>query len=51
MKSPQITRRRLYLETMSDVLSNADNITLIDKSLDNLLPIKELGAKVLKAAQ
>ena len=51
VKSPQITRRRLYLETMSDVLSNADNITLIDKSLDNLLPIKELGAKVLKAAQ
>lgn len=47
VKSPQITRRRLYLETMGDVLSNADNITVVDKSLDNLLPIKELHSKVL----
>lgn len=45
-KNPQITRQRLYLETIGDVLQNADTITIIDKSLENLIPIKDLGKKL-----
>lgn len=44
-KSPRVTRERLYLETMSAVLENAENITIIDKSVQNLIPIKDLGKK------
>lgn len=46
IKSPQVTRQRLYLETMSDILTNTENITIIDKSLENLIPIKEFGSKL-----
>ncbi len=41
-KSPTITRERLYLEMMDEVLSSAKP-TLIDSELDNMLPIKDLN--------
>lgn len=41
-KAPKITRDRLYLETMEEVFSQKENTTLIDKNLDNVLPIKKL---------
>jgi len=42
--SEDITARRLYIETMEDILSQADagTLTLIDKELDNFLPISDL---------
>ncbi|UTY25788.1 FtsH protease activity modulator HflK [Treponema denticola] len=43
VKAPDITRRRLYLETLDAIFKNNENITLIDKNLKNLLPLKELN--------
>lgn len=42
VKAPDVTRRRLYLETIGDVLSNTDKLTIIDKNLKNFLPLKAL---------
>ena len=43
VKAPDITRRRLYLETLDSIFKNNENITLIDKNLKNFLPLKELN--------
>ncbi|HUX36920.1 MAG TPA: FtsH protease activity modulator HflK [Rectinemataceae bacterium] len=42
-KAPEITRQRLYYETMEAIFKDAKNVELIDKSLQNFLPIKNLG--------
>ena len=44
-KSPQITKERLYLETMEHVFSAKQNPLLIDGKLTNVLPIKNLDGK------
>ena len=41
-KSPEVTRDRMYLETMETVLASKENSTLIDGELDNVLPVKTL---------
>ena len=40
-KSPDITAKRLYIETMEKVLSG--ELTVVDKSLENFLPIMNLN--------
>ena len=40
-KSPDITSKRLYIETMEQVLSG--ELTVVDKSLENFLPIMNLN--------
>lgn len=42
-KSSVITRERLYLETMETIFKAQQNNTLIDKNLDNMLPIKNIS--------
>lgn len=43
-KAPAVTRERLYLEAMEEVLTSAKTgSTLIDKELDNVLPLKNLS--------
>ncbi len=42
-KAPEITRERLYLETMDEIFENRKGTTLIDKNLENVLPLKNLG--------
>ncbi|NLM00202.1 MAG: FtsH protease activity modulator HflK [Treponema sp.] len=42
-KSSGITRERLYLETMETIFKSQKNSTLIDKNLDNMLPVKNLS--------
>lgn len=42
MESKDVTQRRLYLETMEDILSGG-NVTIIDKSLENFLPLQDLS--------
>ncbi len=42
-KAPEITRQRLYYETMEEIFKDSKNVELIDKSLQNFLPIKNLG--------
>lgn len=45
-KNKEITRERLYIETMEDVLTSDDSITLIDSNLENMLPVKAIGGSV-----
>lgn len=41
-KAPDITKRRLYLETLDTIFSNTDKVLFIDKNLKNFLPLKDL---------
>ena len=41
-KSPTITKRRLYLETLGEVFENGEKLTIVDKNLKNFLPFKDL---------
>ena len=45
IKAPEITRTRLYLETMGDVLPDMGPKIIIDDSMKQLLPILPLSAK------
>ena len=45
-KNKEITRERLYIETMEDVLTSDGSITLIDGNLENMLPVKAIGGSV-----
>lgn len=40
---PNTTRTRLYLETLREVLSNTENLQLIDKDLAGVLPLLNLN--------
>lgn len=44
-KAPDITRRRLYIETMEKVLESASELTIVDKNLKGVMPIYPMGAK------
>ena len=44
-KSPQITKDRLYIETMKKVLSKVPNKIIIDAQLENFLPLLNLQKK------
>ncbi len=51
-KAPEVTRRRLYLETMAEVLSKVPNKIIIDEDIKGLLPMLNLGeADVLKGGR
>jgi len=41
-KAPKVTRERIYLETMQQVYSAKENQTLIDNTLDNIIPVNNL---------
>jgi len=41
-KAPQITRQRMYLEAMQDVLSAVKDKTIVDADLDQLFPLLSL---------
>jgi membrane protease subunit HflK len=45
-KAPEVTRKRLYLETMQDVLGNTAGTTIVDKKLGNVLPVKNLTSGI-----
>jgi modulator of FtsH protease HflK len=45
IKAPEITRTRLYLETMGEVLPQTGQKIIIDDSLRQLLPILPLSGK------
>jgi modulator of FtsH protease HflK len=48
VKAPEITRTRLYLETMGDVLPATGEKIIIDDAMRNLLPILPLNPKPLE---
>ena len=41
-RNPDVTRSRLYFEMFEDVFMNADGTDLIDRNLDNFIPLKNL---------
>ena len=42
-KSPEVTKQRLYLEAMEEVLGQVGNKTIIDESVNQMLPILNLN--------
>lgn len=44
-RSPKVTKDRIYLETMNEIFGADTKPVLIDGKLDNVLPVKNLGAK------
>jgi len=42
-KAPEVTRRRLYFEAMEEILANVGDKTIIDDSLDGVLPLLNLN--------
>ncbi|MDW7760906.1 MAG: FtsH protease activity modulator HflK [Acidobacteriota bacterium] len=47
-KAPVVTRKRLYLEALNDVLSTIDRKIIFDQSQKNILPLLNLGEEVKK---
>jgi membrane protease subunit HflK len=48
-QAPEVTRQRLYLETMQTVLSGMENMTILDADLQNgVLPLMHLDQGVVK---
>ncbi len=45
-RSPEVTRRRIYLETMSRMYSNVQRKVILDKDLKNVLPLLNLDREV-----
>lgn len=43
LKAPEITKKRLYIETMEDVLGKVDKTVLDSESMGSLLPLLNLG--------
>ena len=43
IKAPEVTKKRLYLETMERVLPKLDNKIILDEKGNNILPLLNLG--------
>lgn len=44
-RAPVVTRKRMYYETLSEIFTEGSNTDLIDKGLENFLPLKNIGAE------
>ena len=44
----EVTRQRLYLEAMEDILPRVDHVYVMDKSQQNILPLFDLTRKITK---
>ncbi len=49
--APEVTRRRIYLETMGRILPQMGRKIVVDESLEGLLPLLELGPTAGAAAR
>lgn len=45
LKAPEVTRQRLYLETLAETLPHIDRIIVIDKEIQGILPLLNLNPK------
>lgn len=45
LRAPEVTRRRLYLETLAEVLPRVKRIWIVDQRFGNVLPLLQLGAE------
>jgi len=48
LKAPEITKTRIYLETMEDVLKTVDHKIITEKEIMGMLPLYDLSAKGVK---
>lgn len=51
IKAPEVTRRRLYLETMGRALPRIQSKIILDGDADQVLPLLKLGEKMGEALQ
>ncbi|MBB5187876.1 membrane protease subunit HflK [Zhongshania antarctica] len=42
-KAPEVTRRRIYIETMQEIMPNIQNKILVDDDMSGLLPLLNIG--------
>jgi len=49
-KAPDVTRTRMYIETMQDVLPNVDSVYVIDKDQQSPIPLLNIGSTPALAA-
>ncbi len=47
-KAPSVTRKRLYLEALNDILPTLNKKIIVDENLKNLVPLLNLGEEVKK---
>ncbi len=47
-RAPEVTRRRIYLETMGQIYPNVERKILMDSSLEGILPLLQLGGAEVK---
>jgi membrane protease subunit HflK len=45
-RSPEVTRQRLYYEMIEEVFKDDEGMTIIDRNLDNFLPMMNLQGAV-----
>jgi len=50
-RAPEVTRQRLYYEMIEEVFMNEESMTVIDRNLNNFLPMMSIGGVVGSAAQ
>jgi membrane protease subunit HflK len=50
-KAPEVTRRRIYIETMQDVMPNIKSKIIIDEQARSVLPLLNLGSNPLGSKQ
>jgi membrane protease subunit HflK len=50
LKAPEVTRARIYLETLGDVLPQARQQIIVDDTVQQIMPMLPLNAKILEAA-
>ena len=50
LKAPDVTRARIYLETLGDVLPQARQQIIVDDTVQQIMPMLPLNAKILEAA-
>ncbi len=50
-KAPEVTRTRMYLETMTDVLPKIESMTIIDDDVHGILPMLDLNKAAAKGGK
>ena len=50
-KAPEVTRKRIYLETIADVLPRIGKKIVVDEDLDGVLPLLEVGPSAAAATR
>lgn len=50
LKAPDVTRARIYLETLGEVLPQARQQFIVDDSVQQIMPMLPLNTKILEAA-